>query len=558
MRRLLVLAGLLLGGTWTASAGEPHIDVEVRTTAGGIRAEFKLDRPVTELEFEYSSDADQSGSWIFSPDDLQLSQGRVRAADGRTFQQFSIDIAPAHSPGAPIYPPLVMLGDNGVVLYLPYLIARGAKTDLRFSLAADQVILGPPGGLATWTVSPRPARGAWPAERYSYIGPSAYIVDNGDELYVIPPETPEWMRSTIQSTTHRALAFYAKAVGELRQRTIVMVSNWNDEKRAGSSDKVSNLGGDVTEGGFILLRFEGGGWRTRTDWTAERLDDAMAHEVAHLWNGRLNSDREQKRTHAWLHEGGAEYWARLFLEPDADARSREMVDELNLCSASLGDKGLDGARYLGSGNYACGEVLQWLVDLGVRRRSKNRQTVLDVWRTLFDFEEAPKRIYDSRDFLRAAYDAAPWSRKPMERILHPGGIKRWHGLAADLKALGVALVEGKQPSIRPRRYLLRHLLTLDCGETTPRGLNDTATEAVLDTGDRCGVLSGNPRVTHAEGLSLFTEAERALRAVERKCKKSGVVTLTTKAAPGFVKLKCAKPLPPLPPYFQVGPASQKR
>jgi hypothetical protein len=554
--RVIFLAYLLFGVCGIAAAAETHVNVRLQAVAGGVRAEFSLSRQVPHLEFEYSFHQDQAQSWSLSPKNLELVDGIIRATDGQVFKTFAIDIRPDQTPGAAGYPPLVKIGENGFVFYAPYLIARGARTEFEFLVADDGAIVGTPQDSSKWLVPPKPARTLWAAERFIYLGPKANLSNRGNETYVMPPETPEWLREAILGMAPRAIAFFSTGLGALHERTTLLVSLTLDT--GSPTDQVANSGGDVTEGGLILLHFDGRGWLTQNAWKSEKVDELLAHEISHLWNGHLNLTREERRTQAWLHEGAAKYWARLLLEPDAATRHRNVVDDLNLCSAALGGKGLLSQRLRGSAEYDCGEVVQWIVDLGVRTRTNGKQSVLDVWRPLFDFDEMPKRVYGSNDFLRAAYRAAPLTKKPLGRVFNPGGVKRWWALAADLKVFGIPLVEGEQPSIRPRRYLLRHLLTVDCGETTPRGLNDTQSESVLDTGDRCRALSGNPRMTHAEGYSLFTEAEKALRAVEKKCAAGDFVVLGGKTNPQLAKLRCTVPMAPLPPFFRIASQEQMR
>jgi hypothetical protein len=553
MTRLTLLAALFFTLASHAGAEDMSADVRVATTASGVRAEITLSSEVRELTFAYSSDDDQAQTWTLEPATLRLAGGRVTAEDGQPFRAFAIDIAPHHTPGAAIYPPLVRLGERGKVLYAPYLVANGARTTFHLALGENEVVLGTPGGVTTWTVPPKPARAAWRGERYLFLGPGTHVGEIIGARTVIAPETPAWLRTQIEDVAERAIAFYASALGPLRERPTILVALWQDPKLTPEQNaRVRNSGGNVTEGGMIALLFEGGAWHSRSDVLSQTADHLVAHEIAHLWNSHQNGLVGDKRTASWLHEGAADYWARLVLVPDARARDAEVVERLNLCSAGLRGEGLLTLRHRSGVEYYCGDVVQWLVDLGVRKASKGTRTAFDVWRPLLDFAETPARLYSVHDVLGAAEKAAPAARVLLRRVLHRGGTARWRALSAELTAFGVRLVEGQQPSIRPRRYLLRHLMSLVC-EERPHGLVDARDESLLDTRDHCGVLSGNPRVSYAEGRSLFTEADAALEAVARKCRVRGLVTLSKKTGETVATLRCTKPMTPLPPFFVLAP-----
>jgi hypothetical protein len=115
--------------------------------------------------------------------------------------------------------------------------------------------------------------------------------------------------------------------------------------------------------------------------------------------------------------------------------------------------------------------------------------------------------------------------------------------------LGIVLVTGVPDDETLRRQTMWHLLNLHC--TGTRGMWVEEGHLKLDTGDRCGPLSGDPEVDTLNGFSLYTNLPAARAAAEEACRMNGDVTLTRTGKPHKVTAACTKPLPPAPPMFRI-------
>lgn len=73
----------------------------------------------------------------------------------------------------------------------------------------------------------------------------------------------------------------------------------------------------------------------------------------------------------------------------------------------------------------------------------------------------------------------------------------------------------------------------------------------LDTGDRCGPLSGDPEIDTLNGYSLYSDLPAAHAALKQACEQNTDVTFTRTGKPDKVTAACTKPLPPSPPNFRI-------
>ncbi|MDQ0466222.1 hypothetical protein QO010_004015 [Caulobacter ginsengisoli] len=100
-----------------------------------------------------------------------------------------------------------------------------------------------------------------------------------------------------------------------------------------------------------------------------------------------------------------------------------------------------------------------------------------------------------------------------------------------------------------RQRLLRHLLQQVCA-TGPMGFTDLGNAVRLDTGQRCGPLSGDPIISEVAGHNLAGDIDAAWEDVRKRCLDGLPIEL---ASPGSRprSMVCANPMDAFQPTFQV-------
>jgi len=94
------------------------------------------------------------------------------------------------------------------------------------------------------------------------------------------------------------------------------------------------------------------------------------------------------------------------------------------------------------------------------------------------------------------------------------GAERWAEMEARLTALGVTFEDKPGPEDY-RRAALWHVARQHC--TGSLGFFENTDGLQLDTGERCGVLSGSPKIAAVEDHDPMAEAAAMLHAVQARC-----------------------------------------
>ena len=289
--------------------------------------------------------------------------------------------------------------------------------------------------------------------------------------------------------------------------------------------------------GFISTRFHGVAWDEPSAHVASALATFVWHETFHLWNGHRLENRDGEAA-PWLHEGAAEYgaWAAAVSTGAVTetAAHEALSQRLNGCRKALGDRDYDPARLRsGSAVYDCGTVVQWLADLETRRASSGARDVFDLWKDVLDQGMA------GDGYGVAEFRARPEGERAVALLMEGPGAARWDGVAGRLAALGVTLEEKPSPD-EYRAAALFHLNGENCaGGST--GFYRTEKGVRLDTGDKCGVLSGDPLLAAVEGHDPMTEATAMFFAVQARCAAASPVRFTTQEG-AVIEAKCGRPL----------------
>lgn len=129
----------------------------------------------------------------------------------------------------------------------------------------------------------------------------------------------------------------------------------------------------------------------------------------------------------------------------------------------------------------------------------------------------------------------------------PGG-SDWQDRDRLLSELGVRVTYeyGDAWEARARAAIVNHILRLRC---TPGRIGFWTFEdhIRLDTGDRCGTLSGDPLVDRINGLTIFDGMRAVFESVERACSNGEPVQFGIFGSPESLTAECTTPIRQLPP-----------
>lgn len=469
---------MVCGGAAPAWA-EQAATIEARSAPGGVVVTWRLAEPTTRVAF--LADSVIRDLWTVTTPGLTLKDGAVES--DAPFDTFEIRIAPDAAEVDRIYMGLTRVG-AGHVLY-------GAGLELK---GMDAVLTARPvAGEATLPT-------AEAVKGYVYLGPQEAIEAHPGAKVVIGKTVAPTLAGIMRDGFFAAQSFYGGRLGgALPYEPTLLVTV--------DSPGPADFRGDVTDSGVISTRFHGAAWDNPPPRVAAALATFVWHETLHLWNGHRLENRDSGAA-PWLHEGGAEYgaWAAAVSTgavTEAEARNA-LSKRLNGCRKALGDRDYSPARLRsGSAVYDCGVVVQWLADLETRRASGGTRDIFDLWKDVLDEGLA------GEGYGVAEFRARPEGDRAVAALTDGSGAARWPEIAARLAALGVTLEERPSPD-EYRTATLFHLNDENCtGGST--GFYSVEEGIKLDTGDKCGPLSGDPVLVAPQAWAVTAAPPLATR-----------------------------------------------
>lgn len=505
----MTMATIMTCGVATSALAQQAARIEARSAPGGVAVTWRLAEPTTRAAF-----LDQSivrREWTVTTPSLALADGAVESAE--LFQTFEILIAPDTTERDRGYLALTRIG-AGLILYGPALTLQGMDAELTMRPVADETTLP----------TTKPESG------YVYLGPESRVEVHPGARVVIGETVSPRLAATMRDGFAAAQAFYGARLGrDLPYEPALLVTT--------DSPGPMDFRGDVTDTGVISTRFHGAAWDSPQAHVVAGLATFVWHETFHLWNGHRLTNRDGGAA-PWLHEGAAEYgaWAAAVSTGAVSetAAHETLSSRLNGCRKALEDRDYSPARLrAGSAVYDCGMVVQWLADLETRQASSGARDIFDLWKDVLD-EGMAGGGYGVADFR-----ARPEGQRAVALLMDGSGSERWAGVAARLAALGVTLEE--KPS--PDEYRVAALFHLNDENCTGGGTGFYRTDkgVQLDTGDKCGVLSGNPLLAAVEGHDPMADATAMFFAVQARCAAASPVRFSTQEG-RTLEAKCDTPL----------------
>jgi len=526
---------------FTSATDRTGVHVAIEPTASGIVARFTFERAVTSFRLSYVSDEIRDRTWKFATPDFARNGTLITKADGEPFDAFAVEVEHRNEQTNAIYANVFRVGD-GLAFYAGYFVGIDGEfeTTIEVRPADGHIVEGFPLGGNIWRVDAPFHRNA--GDRYVYVGPASQLIKGDYAHFVFPPDLPTALTARVRSNVDGSIAFYARKLARTLPGKPLIIVAPNPESES------SNNQGSATSGPMVALRLFGKRWQT-FDEKADTFDHFIAHEAAHFWNS--NTFHAAEGSPAWIWEGSAEVWAlaarvAVMKRLSPSGRRDHLQSALNTCVNALFDEPL--VQHRSNATYVCGEALYWLADAAEKKRTRGRGDIFSIWRRIFDKAERTGGIYTLHDLLAEAVTDED-TKNAFALLLAETGSERWQTLPKIVKPLGIHLATDAPDADTLRTIAVAHILGLSCDGQYGMWLYKGHMK--LDTGDRCGPLSGDPEIDTLNGYSLYTDAPAAFAAAKTACDAGGEITFTRAGKPEKWTARCTKPLPPAPPKFRV-------
>ncbi len=498
----------------TPATSSPATTVRVRAEPGGVRVRFELAQPASDVAFAQTQVVVREAWTVVTPG-VSLVEDHIRSST--EVGAFELWLEPDSEERDRVYPSVTAVGE-GFVLYGPALDLVGQPIEAVVESGAGHTV--------------RPDHD--PLAGYLYLGPAEDAV-GGDGIDLVGAKTvAPWLADLIAREASTSMSHYRRMLEASVPTPTIFVTD--------DAPGPMVFHGDVSDNSVIFLRFHGEQWASSDDAAARGVAKFVRHELFHLWNGDNAAG-----TPPWIHEGGAEYAALVSAVQAGVLSQGEGVERvsghLTSCRRALGEAPIDELSTKGSGLYDCGVAVHWLADVEARQASGGARHTFSVWNELLA-AGGRHNGYTESDF-RAA------TGPHVAAFLDAPDGQRWSVLGAQASSLGFE-VSDRASDDDLRAAVLRHLLSGVC--TGGIGWWTRADHVRLDTGQRCGPLSGEPEVVSVQGRALFGEAALAFSAVVERCEAGRAVTVTTRAG-SDLEVRCqGTPPPPITFNLERAPA----
>lgn len=551
IRGLLALA--LLAPVAAASAGELLIDARV-SAVGILEVSYTPPPGIRELRFWNASPGAHErwrGALFEAADECtELTDSGLRLGAGCTTAR--LRIKPRELSLDAVYEPAQPVSDgSGVLLYTGHYAVLLPGHDLRWrwhSPAGGYVLrqgsyhrgmaqeFVPAAVVGQAMASPAAFHSKTGADQMVFIGHSPIEKLAGGWL-VLDPGIDHARAAQVRATLLNAVDSLGQAYGQPLAKSFAVIA---------AASPLPGFHGDTSRGQMMRLRLP----QDQASVSEREMAQLISHEVAHWWNaGVFQSDPEQ----AWLHEGNAEWVARLLMLQGGQLSLQDLHAEieqvLNRCLKVRGDGPASAIKDRRNDDpYACGMSL--LLVAHARHWQRLDQ---DGKRT------SPLRLiagmYKRGQSLDIAGFAAWADGVPdgsMSRLLTDPSVGFTDGLAGLLAESGLAdmqdlTLQSDLPTGK-RRELAGALLTIlmesDCGGS--KSFWSESDGYLIDPELHCKRLQGGQKLHSLAGRSLLDEPMLAWEAVMDACNKAGTVSAGYRNGQTSA-LECPKPMPPLPP-----------
>lgn len=516
---------------------------------GIIELTYEFEPAVREFSFRYRAGGVRGGSWDLLDPEFVLESDSVQRAGGELFERVRIVVKTDADWYDRIFPALRPVGESGLVFNTGYLTLE----DIQLESIRARVV---PGHVIAWSDFVYKA-GALdhavhdlPVDRWHYVffGQEKSVQPFAGGVIVSSAESSsrilELLRAGVEPAVGWLGAFLRlEPVGSVHVIATVEEGSEDDRWR-----------GDVSDSGELFLRFFGDGWNAVDEERDRIIESFRTHELVHALTNRgfQVADDEPE----WLWEGLAEYLALVYeghyeKTPDPVWFGEEIRQRTSACMGKLEETGVGISHptmLRGAGPYDCGVLVYWLLD-GAPQSEGAGDGLRTVWSAVTEGFAANNPEYGVADLLAAAGATGAVEELQSVELLLQGPVgSGWQERDRLLSALGVLVTYEYDDAwdARARSAIVDHMLDLHCLPGR-KGYWTFGDYIRLDTGDRCGPLSGDPRIDRIDGVSLFGGMRAVFDSVETACRDGESIQLGIFESQKSLSVECTAPIRELPP-----------
>ena len=510
---------------------------------------YRFQDPLRDVRFHYDARVIREGSWTVREPDLRLDAASIRHADGAPFQTVTIGVVLDRHSRDRTFPSLRAVGEAGMVFFTYYAMLEGIDfSAIHVSVTGGNVVAH------SDSVSDRDVRyttlpnASKHRGSYIYFGEPDLIEGIAGGILVSDEGLPDWMVKQLRDTMTPAAAWLDDYFDSRNSDRLFVVATLD------SKGENMRWRGDVSPNGEIFLRFHGGGWLEESADLSRIVQRFLAHEMVHLENG--SRFRARAGEPAWLSEGLAEYLELVYTASRASSEESvfladEVTDYSSRCMFFLESRRIglsDPPVQRGAHPYSCGVLAFWIVD-GASTTLRPAQELRSVWASLVSAIKGPGTEYGVRELISALDTNGKLAEKDLLTTLIAGPEDdRWQDFGSMFSKLGVRVTREYNDAWTrlARSTLINHVLELHC-EAGRRGFWTHDDHIQLDTSERCGLLSGSPRVDRVQGFSILHEMQNALESAQDACLSGGAIEFAVYESSEKLSVNCGRKLPTVPP-----------
>jgi hypothetical protein len=480
------------------ASAEPSVDLFFAVVVDRVEATFVFSEPVDRVELPFGAPGGPEADVRVEGSNVVLDGSELRGP--RPFGEVTLSLGQDRRDRDSVYPLATRLEGQGYVVYAPHLIPEGVTT--RVTLPGQVHPLGEAA-----------------ADGYLLVGGA--LQDYGAVKMAASTQTPEVLATEAADRAKSLVAFYAGRMERAPAWTPVILLAYSD---AQSGSDPGRFRGDVSSNGVVFLRVRASA-QSGEAGSLDRYTSFLAHEIFHLWNASRNPDRGEW----WLHEGAAEYasWtAMATLWPASrPALEERLTTALRACSINLGEKPLNALSDPESRavRYACGAVMNWLADLGVRAGGEG--DFFSISRELAAVRER-EGLYTATSFLTALESAEPSALTAVRGLMEERGINRWEDVARTANGLGAEAVVGPPAGFPLRVNASRALVLAACDEV--HGVGDGQAGLFVQAPSGCEAFGEMTFIVSADGLDPALDPVAYFQAIQSKCAARGRVEVVVR------------------------------
>lgn len=261
------------------------------------RADYRLEEKVDAIEFGPAVVDFRRDAWTMATPGVELATNADKKesvrSTGKAFRALRVNVKLYEPWAHDAYVPMDRHSDGGTAIYLGHFMGGVRQDGVLRNMLLQIVLKGLPGETVFLPEEANRDIGV-----YAYVGPQK-IAAVGAVRAIVDPATPAWVRAAMADTAAKVAAVYETKLGRPAPHTLALIVGAAGLQKPGYSIKGGALPGQV------VYKLEGDELTKDSPLARERLQQLVAHELAHVWQG-LVTKGGIGNTQPWVHEGGAE------------------------------------------------------------------------------------------------------------------------------------------------------------------------------------------------------------------------------------------------------------